>query len=442
MHRLARNRRLPTTRSTRPAYAAVERIRPPGAPRLVLIPVPHAHVATVVVHVRVGSRYERSAENGISHFLEHMLHRGTPRHPSAHEQALAFERLGGTLSASTTVDHGVLGVSVPPANVEAALELLAEVCREPVLDAIDVERGIVREEILEGLDARGRRVAPDDLLREACFPSHALGRPVAGTLATLKRFDERSLRRHHRAHYTADVVVTVSGRFDRRSVTRTVARFFRLPRGTRERAVRPRPLGGPRLSFVSESSSQTSLRIGFRAPGERDRAEPAAELLLRVLDDGTSTRLYHRLCDERGLCYDVSALFEAYEDVGLFDFAAECSHERAVVVLSEIVSLVRDLRENGPRREELDKARERHRFQLAAMQDSSADLAGFYGLGELTGFLRSPEQRIERLERTTADAVRRAAKRLFQPREMALVVVGEATASQRRGFVRALEGLA
>jgi predicted Zn-dependent peptidase len=163
---------------------------------------------------------------------------------------------------------------------------------------------------------------------------------------------------------------------------------------------------------------------------------------LRVLDDGTSTRLYHRLCDERGLCYDVSALFEAYEDVGLFDFAAECSHERAVVVLSEIVSLVRDLRENGPRREELEKARERHRFQLAAMQDSSSDLAAFYGLGELTGFLRSPDERIERLERATADAVRRAAKRIFQPGELALVVVGEATASQRRGFVRAREGLA
>ena len=163
---------------------------------------------------------------------------------------------------------------------------------------------------------------------------------------------------------------------------------------------------------------------------------------MRVLDDGTSTRLYHRLCDERGLCYDVSALFEAYEDVGLFDFAAECSHERAVVVLSEIVSVVRDLRENGPRREELEKARERHRFQLAAMQDSSADLAAFFGLGELTGFLRSPEQRIERLGRASAAAVRRAAMRLFQPQKLALVVVGEVTAAQRRGFVRALEGLA
>jgi predicted Zn-dependent peptidase len=410
--------------------------------RLVLVPVPHAHVAAVAVHVRVGSRYERAAENGISHFLEHMLHRGTPTHPSAHEQALAFERLGGTLSASTTVDHGILGVSVPPENVEPALELLAEVCRAPVLDAIEVERGIVREEILEGLDADGRRIAPDDLLREASFPSHPLGRPIAGTLTTLQRFDERALRRHHRAHYTSDIVVTVAGRFERRAVTRAVAKAFRLPRGSAPRMESPRALRGPRLSFVRESSSQTSLRVGFRGPGERDRDEPAVELLLRVLDDGTSTRLYHRLCDERGLCYDVSALFEAYEDVGLFDFAAECSHDRAVIVFTEILSLIRDLRESGPRREELEKARERHRFQLSAMHDSSGELAAFYGLGELTGFLRSPEERIARLERVSADAVRAVAKRLFQPKGLAAVVVGDLSLKERRGLERAVEALA
>jgi predicted Zn-dependent peptidase len=408
----------------------------------VLVPVAHAHTAAIAVHVRVGSRYERPTDNGISHFLEHMLHRGTPTHPSAHEQALAFERLGGTLSASTTVDHGVLGVSVPPEHAVPALELLAEVCREPVLDAIEVERGIVREEILEGLDARGRRISPDDLLREASFPDHALGRPIAGTLATLRRFDERALRRHHRAHYTTDVVVTVAGRFDRRRVTKAVAEAFRLPRGTAARPARPRALRGPQMSFVRESASQTSLRLGFRAPGEVDRDEPAVEMLLRVLDDGTSTRLYHRLCDERGLCYDISALFEAYEDVGLFDFAAECSHERAVVVLGEILSVVRDLRETGPRREELEKARARHRFQLSAMLDSSGELAAFYGLGELTGFLRTPEERIRRLERVSAEQVRRVAARLFHPRELALVVVGDVTASQRRGLVRALETIA
>src|SRR5215831_14832289 len=152
---------MPRERSPR----ALRRVLP-GGPRLVLVPMPEARTVAVCVHLHVGSRYETKKDNGICHFLEHMLHRGTAQHPSAHEQALAFERLGATLSAATYADHGVLSVSIPPASVEPVLELLAEVCRAPLFDAIDVERGIVREEILESLDAHGRCTAPDDLLRE------------------------------------------------------------------------------------------------------------------------------------------------------------------------------------------------------------------------------------------------------------------------------------
>src|SRR6201999_1165482 len=130
--------------------------------------------------------------------------------PSAHAQALAFERLGATLSAATYADHGVLSAAVPPANVEPVLELLAEVCRAPIFDASDVERGIVGEEILESLDAHGRRTAPDDLLREVVFPRHPLGFPITGSLKTLASFDRKALERCHLRHYTSDSVVTVA----------------------------------------------------------------------------------------------------------------------------------------------------------------------------------------------------------------------------------------
>ena len=206
-----------------PKTPEVTRTRIPGGPKLVLVPMPHAHSTSVAVHLRAGSRYESSQNNGISHFLEHMLHRGTREHPSAHAQAVAFERVGGTLSAATYADHGVLWVTVPPRALADVIELLGEVCRDPVFDAIDVERGIVREEILESLDARGRRTAPDDLLREVAFPNHALGFPITGTLETLARFDRGALHRCHRRHYTTGAVVTVAGRFSRREATAAVA---------------------------------------------------------------------------------------------------------------------------------------------------------------------------------------------------------------------------
>lgn len=431
-----------TTRRRSGARPRAERVRLSHGPRLLLIPMPAARSVAVAVHVRVGSRYERSAQNGISHFLEHMLHRGTASHPSAHEQALAFERLGATLSASTYVDHGVLGVVVPPDGLLPVLDLLGEVCREPVFDAIEVERGIVREEILESLDARGRPIGADDLLREQVFPRHPLGAPITGSLSTLEKFDRDALARHHRSFYTRRLVVTVAGNFVRREAVAAVRRAFVLPPGSPPRAVTPRPLRGPTRLHVRDSGSQTALRLGFRAPGQRHRDEPAAELLLRVIDDGTSTRLYHRICDERGLCYDVSALLETYEDSGIIDIAADTAHDKAVEVASEILRMLRELGTEGPREDELDKARMRLRWQLEAMHDSPAELASFYGFGELAGVHRTPEERLRSLSAVRARDVKAVAARIFRPSGLGLVTVGELSRSRQRAIERAVGALA
>jgi predicted Zn-dependent peptidase len=407
----------------------------------VLVPMPSSRTAAVFVHLRAGSLYESPADNGIAHFLEHMLHRGTKRHPSAHAQALAFEELGATLSAATYADHGVLSVGVPPQNLAPVLELLAEVCREPVFDAIDVERGIVREEILESLDARGRRTAPDDLLREVAFPGHPLGFPITGSLKTLARFDERTLRRCHRRFYTQQLVVTVAGRFAPEAVARQVSRSFRLPGGETPRARRPPPFTRLALRHVRDSSSQTAIRFGFRAPGLRDKEEIATELLLRVIDDGTSTRLYHRLCDDNGLCYDVSALYEAHEHAGLFELAADCSHERALDVVDELVAMCRELAEHGPTEAEIAKARARLGWQLEAMRDSPADLAAFYGFAELFGVARTPERRLRDFAALTPADVQRAARRLLRADRLAVLTVGALSAAQSRRLTRAVSSL-
>jgi predicted Zn-dependent peptidase len=420
----------------------VIRHRLPSGLRVLFVPLPHARSAAVTLQLRVGSRYETAAKNGVSHFLEHMLHRGTLTHPSAHAQALAFERLGGTLGASTYVDHGVLSVSVPPDAVPEIVTLLAEVCRAPIFDEIEVERGIVREEILESLDARGRKIGPDDLLREVAFPGHALGYPITGTLQTLARFDRPSLHRHHRAHYTTNLVVSIAGRFSSRGLLAHVGRSFELPRAPAPKPKAPRPLRGPAISHVRDTSSQTALRLAFRAPGAQDTDEAAAELLLRIIDDGTSTRLYHRVCDERGLCYDVSALYESYEDVGLLDFAADCSHENTPAILEEIFALCRDLAAHGPTSPELEKARARHRFQLDAMLESPAELGAFYGYGELARRARTPADRARELDQVTPQAIRRVANRLFRAEHLALLTVGETSAAVRRRLNRAVSTLA
>ena len=148
---------------------------------VVLVPMEGVHRAVASLYLRVGSRFEGQHDNGISHFLEHMVFRGTPSMASAHDQALAFERLGATLYAATHVDHGVMTVSVPPTNLERVLALLAEVAVAPRFSHIEVERGIVREEILEDLDDDGRDVDADNITRALMYPEHPLGFTITGT---------------------------------------------------------------------------------------------------------------------------------------------------------------------------------------------------------------------------------------------------------------------
>jgi predicted Zn-dependent peptidase len=401
--------------------------------RVSAVRMPHVRRSVIDIHTRIGSRFESAAQNGISHFLEHMLHRGTGTHPSAHALALAFEALGGALSAATYVDHGAISLAAPPENLLPLLRVLAEVLLQPIFSGLEVEKGIVREEILESLDEDGRSVEADHLLRALAFPGHPLSFPITGSLQTLDGFDLPLLRAHHAAHYIAEgSVITVAGPIDPEQIlTQIAAEFSAMPHGSEPTAQAPAAQSEPRFSHVPYAGSQAAVRVGLRAPGEHDPDEPATELLLRVLDDGMATRLYERLCDERGLCYDVSASYEAYADAGLFDIAADAAPERAELVLGEICAVMHALRDEGPTQIELDKAKRRFAWQLAEQDDDPAALASFYGLGELTGIARTPPERLAVLEGTTMDQVRHAATRLFSRDAMNVLIVGKLNAKVR-----------
>ena len=396
--------------------------------RVVLVPLPQVHRAVASLYLRVGSRYEAKATNGVSHFLEHMLFRGTPSLPSAHAQSLAFERLGGTLYAATHVDHGVMSVTVPPRNLVPVLRLLGDVAANPILEELEVERGIVREEILEDLDDDGRDIDADNLVRALMYEDHPLGFTITGHIDTLDRFDQALLREHHARHYTAaNAILCVAGNLGDLDVcARAVEESFgALHRGQRAASAPPKlDQKKPRVRFVENQSSQTELRIAFRAPSERDATEPAVEMLLRILDDGMSTRLYERICDRLGLCYDVSGSFEPYEDDGVVDIAAGARHSRTPQVAKEIFSLLHELAADGPTEAEMDKARDRHLWSVEAMLDDPDETAAFHGLATLAGITRCPAKRHEQLCAVTREHVRDAAQRIFRPDRLSVTAVG------------------
>ncbi|WP_394832115.1 insulinase family protein [Pendulispora rubella] len=395
--------------------------------RVVAVPQPQLHRAHAGLYVRVGSRYETAENNGLSHFLEHMLYRGTDRLKNAHEVNLAFESLGGYLYAATQTDFGVFSVTLPPESLAAACGLFSEVMHRPAFCDIEIEKGIVCEEILEDLDDEGRQVDADNISRALIYGSHPLGFTITGGEQNVRSFNEAMLREHYARHYTAaNSVLVFSGAVDAdAAIELGVKNFSDLPRG--EHIVpTPPPLTQkkPRLRIVENMSSQTELRVCFRTISDRAKERSAMDMFMRIIDDGMSTRLYHRICDSQGLCYDVGASFDGYEDDGVVDFVAGAQHARTTRVTEEILALVRELAEEGPTEEELVKARQRHVWELSGLRDSTEDLAAFYGTGYLFDRVETPEERHEKLAAVTADDVRAIARFIAQPERLNVIAVG------------------
>jgi len=402
--------------------------------RVVVVPQAALHRVAFGLYVGVGSRHESTANNGVSHFLEHMLYRGTARHPSAHAQNLAFERLGGSLSATTHADHTHLHVIAPPSSLAASMALLGEVVALPRLGEIDVEKRIVREEILDDLDETGRQVDPDNVVRTVMFGDHPLGFPITGPLESLDRFEEPMLRAHLDRYWVAsNSVLAIAGHCDvEEALGLAETHFSFMKRGEPAECL---PWAPPakvvRRKHVASPGSQTDLRMSFVTPGERDPLGPVIELLLRVMDDGMSTRLYRRLADDGGMVYDCSALWEPFLEVGALDLAAAMSPSRLAEVAEACFDLVTELAEKGPTEEEVDKAKRRHRWSVEAALDHADELEALAGGAVLFERARGMAAWSERFDSLSAADVRDAAAAIFRREAMHVVTVGTLTAAGR-----------
>ncbi|MEZ4390158.1 MAG: pitrilysin family protein [Polyangiales bacterium] len=409
----------------------------PNGLRVVTIRRPHLRRVVLTAYVKVGSRHESRRTNGLTHFLEHMLFRGTSSHPSAAEFNHRVESLGASLNAATQADFTSFELTLPPESLAEGCVELGRVFVEPELTAIDVERGIVREEILEDLDDDGRDINADNLVRAMVFRGHSLALPILGSAANVDRFSERHLRAHLRRFFTAgNVVVTVASPLPHDAVRRSVARGFgalpegRAPAAEAFHASQRRPLV---RAVENPGASQTDVRVGFATRGLHARGARALELLVRVLDGGMSTRLHRRICDERGLAYEVSAGAEVFEDVGVFDVAASVAHGSAVELVDEVLTILADLAVQGPTASELEKAQRRYAFDLDALEDDALSLCDFYGSEALMGSRATPAARRREALALTPAELRRAARLCFAPERLNLALVGTVSVATRRG---------
>ncbi len=419
----------------------VHRSTLPNGLRVISVPQPHLHTATLSVFVKVGSRHESARDNGISHLLEHMLFRGCARYRSAYLLNREIEELGGTLHGATHSDSTLFEVSLPPSNVERGIAIVGALFAQPSFTDLAVEKRVVREEILEYLDEDGREVDPDNVSRQLIFGGHPLGMTITGSLHNLERFAQSDLRAHMRRYYVANnMVLCVAGAVHERTVLRAALQHFGgLPSGAIvPPQARHSARGAARLCCVDSQGPQTDVRLSFTTFGANDPRYLALELLVRVLDDGMSTRLHRRVCEELGLAYEVFATLEPYEECGVLDVGAAVEHATVPVFIRHALRLLAELADKPVSKQELDKAKRRYQWQLEAILDDAQAMCTHYGQRALLGQDGHLGALRAQVQSTTAAQLRAVASEILQRSRLHAVAVGTLDRKQRQAVKRAL----
>lgn len=398
--------------------------------RVTTVALPHLHTATVAAFIKVGSRFESPAHNGLSHFTEHMLFRGTERFPTSLALNTAIERLGSTLHAETGRDYTLFSMSFEPERVGAGIELLGELLGRPRFGDIELERTLVLEEINEDYDEDDVEINCDDIARGLMFGDHPLGQRIIGPRANVEGFSDADVRGHFARFYGArNMILCVAGPIEHGAVVEQAARHLGdLPAG---HAAEPTPApagpGGPRWKHVRDSGAQTTLAMLFRGVPELDPAYPAFVGLLRALDDGMSTRLHYQLADQRGLAYSIGAGIEPLADAALFEVTSATANAKLPTLVAEILRLVGGLRDTPIDEDELAKIRTRYRYETLASLDDPAAMTGWFG-GTALYYPPAPlTDRLASMAKVTADDIIAAARRVLTPDGLALAAVGALT---------------
>lgn len=402
----------------------------PNGLRLLTIEMPHLHSAEMLCYVGVGSRYEGENEGGISHFLEHMLFRGTEDYPKSFCLEAAFESIGGAVNASTDAEATCYHTRFHPDRLALCAQLFASLLRRPLLQGIEVERRIIMEEALEDYNEQGVEINPDNLTSRLLWPGHPLSQPTIGTRDSLAAMDVTALQRHHQTFYTPpNTVIAIAGAITRTTAQQAVAAAF--ADWTGKPAPPPRAWqepeeekDGPESVWVHDSDSQVGLQLAFRLPGRSDPRQMDLRVLRRLLTGGGTSRLLLRLREELGLTYSVDAALSLFAESGCLSIDLAVAPENLLAATREVLLVLAEIRSIAISDEELERLKVGYLYDLDFSRDHTDEMATRFGWGELCGMRRTTEEDRLAVIAITAASLQRTAQELLTPQRLKLAVVG------------------
>jgi len=398
----------------------------------------HVRSATVGYWIGAGSRDETDSRAGVSHFIEHLLFKGSQGY-SALEIAEIFDELGGELNAATSREHTIVYARVPDHHLETALDVMSDMVFSPLFNELDSERDVVLEEIAMYEDTPQELV--HDLVAEAIFGTHALGRPVIGTAGVIASITRRSIQSYHRAMYIpGNIVVAAAGNLDHHRLVELVARAVER-RGAASNGkprVRPPLVKAPKpgLRFQRKDTEQYHVCLGAPGIARSDKRRFAASILDAILGGSASSRLFQEIREKRGMAYAVYSFLSQYTDTGQIGIYVGTREDNLTEALAIAAEQIADIAGGHLPERELRRAKENLKGRILLSMESTSTRMNRLGKSLISDSeILSLDRIVAEVDAVEAESVCELAAVLLAPERLSAAGIGP---SEER-FVAAVE---
>jgi predicted Zn-dependent peptidase len=375
--------------------------------------------------IGAGSRDEPDARAGVTHFIEHLLFKGSARY-SAQEIAEIFDELGGELNAATSRENTVVYARIPDDRLERALDVMADMVFRPAFVEVDSEREVVLEEIAMVEDTPNDLV--HDIAAEAVFGSHPLGRPVIGNAEVISTVSRRALSAYHGRAYRPDRVVLAAAGSVRHDqlVSLLAERRNGVSSGPGLAARKPaRADAAPAVRFQRKDTEQYHVCLSAPGISRTDDRRFAASLMDAIVGGSASSRLFQEIREKRGMAYSVYSYSSQYADAGQVGVYVGTREDNVAQCLEIAIAELVDIASGNVRAAELARAKENLKGRILLSLESTSARMTRLGRSLVTDTpLMTPEQVVKRLEAVTANQVAELAAALLAPERLSVAGIG------------------
>lgn len=396
--------------------------------RVITVPMQDNPAVTVLVMVEAGSKYETKATNGISHFLEHMVFKGTPRRPKASMISREFDGLGAESNAFTSDEYTGYYAKVAPRHLDTALDIVSDMYLNPLFEEAEItkEKGVIIEEIRMYKDQPQRRV--HDVLGTLLYGDQPAGWTVLGPEDNIRSFSRKDFLAYREKHYVASATtVVVSGAINEKEVVKKVEKLFKeIPvKAKKGKIAVKESQKAPALHVEYKKTDQTHLAIALRTFSIDDPRVPVMRVLSAILGRGMSSRLFSKMRDELGICYYIHSSHATYTDHGALIIAAGVDTTRVELGITNILLELSRMKHELVSPEELKKVKDYISGITMLNLETSDAQADYVGHQEiLKREIKLPEELLKKMQKVTAEEIQKLAREIFVNKGLNMAIVG------------------